>query len=267
MLLLNQNDQQINETLQDQKQKRILSVKHKLYVLILLVCVFFFYPFFFNTIASVRGSDVVTSIFQYEGGWLKGLLYANSDNWLFGQMDAIDRQMEQQLKLQEVIQKDQKAIDIMRTESSLKKIRDCAERDSCEWFSDALKALIPELRTFAVLSQLSGSKMNFDQKTLLENIETNLLQDRNGKKLAEMHSITFSQAVPVQEKEWIYKVPFVMSLEFWSNEDFIAFLTLVEKSIPERNPVLYKIGSINYDIAKYKQNQKIDITLYAYFYR
>jgi hypothetical protein len=58
-----------------------------------------------------------------------------------------------------------------------------------------------------------------------------------------------------------------MTLEFLSNNDFIAFLKRVEKAMPRKNPVLYKIGAINYDIAKYRQNQKIDITLYAYFYR
>jgi hypothetical protein len=64
-----------------------------------------------------------------------------------------------------------------------------------------LKSIIPELRTFAVLSNLSGSKMTFDQKSLLENIEQQLLQDDSGKKLASMESITFSQTIPVQEKE------------------------------------------------------------------
>jgi hypothetical protein len=43
--------------------------------------------------------------------------------------------------------------------------------------------------------------MAFDQKSLLENIEQQLLQDDTGKKLANMESITFSQTIPVQEKE------------------------------------------------------------------
>lgn len=267
MLLLNQNDEQMNETLQDQKQKRIHAVKHKLYVLVLLVCVFFFYPFFSDSLATLRWSDFFASVFQYEKGRVSWLANAYSDDGLLWHIVAVEKQLEQQVKLQEIIQKDQKVIDIMKSESSLQKIRACSEQWMCEWFSNALRSIIPELRTFAVLSNLSGSKMAFDQKSLLENIEQQLLQDDTGKKLANMESITFSQTIPVQEKEWIYKIPFVMSLEFLSNNDFIAFLKRVEKSIPARNPVLYKIGAINYDIAKYRQNQRIDITLYAYFYR
>lgn len=267
MLLLNQNDDQISQTLQDQKTERIQTVKHKLFVLVLCVVFFFFYPFFISALESVKWSDLVASIFQYKDWRMKGIVHAHGDWWIVSDLEYAQEQIELQTKKKDAMLLEQKEIDKIKNPAILDRVRWCFEQQACDWFNSSLLARLPELRTFSIISQLSWSKMLFDQKLLLGNIEKQLLSTTEGNKFAEMHAITFSQPIIVNEKSGVYKIPFIMTVEFSSIDDFINFLHAVEKKMPDTDGVLYKIGAINYNIAKYKQNQKVDITLYAYYYR
>jgi hypothetical protein len=109
--------------------------------------------------------------------------------------------------------------------------------------------------------------MNYDQKTLLENIDRYIIRDELGNQGAILEGINFSQPLLSIEKEKIYKVPFVMTLQFENEKQFLACIQRIEKSIYNSAGVVYKIGAMNYDIAKFSQNQKVDMTMYAYFYK
>jgi hypothetical protein len=77
----------------------------------------------------------------------------------------------------------------------------------------------------------------------------------------------------IDEKLWLYRVPISMNIKFEKNEDFLSFLDRIEKWSTLKNPMLYKINSMNYDVINVLKNKQTwdllssNVSMYWYFYK
>ena len=66
----------------------------------------------------------------------------------------------------------------------------------------------------------------------------------------------------------LYYVPLKLNVTFDTKDALLSFIDNVEKKVLAdiNYRVLYKIDKVNYDIANYTTQQKVDIDLNAYYY-
>jgi hypothetical protein len=66
----------------------------------------------------------------------------------------------------------------------------------------------------------------------------------------------------------LFYVPLKLNITFDTKDALLSFIDNVEKRVlaDVNYRVLYKIDKVNYDIANYTTQQKVDIDLNAYYY-
>ena len=140
-------------------------------------------------------------------------------------------------------------------------------RTNCSAIDPALRNNFSFARSYIQLNNLTDPKMFINEKILLANINEYLLKDpvtqtKNG--LINKISI----AEPKQFFWNLFYVPLQLNITFDTKDALLSFIDNVEKRVlPDPNyRVLYKIDTINYDIANYATQQKVDIDLNAYYY-
>lgn len=157
---------------------------------------------------------------------------------------------------------------IQKIESQQQNIITCLNtRTSCTTIDPSLRTNFSFARSYIQLNNLTDPKMFINEKILLANINEYLLRDpatktKNGliNKIAIWDSKQFF---------WnLYYVPLKLNITFDSKDALLSFIDNVEKRVlaDENYRVLYKIDKVNYDIANYTTQQKVDLDLNAYYY-
>ena len=142
----------------------------------------------------------------------------------------------------------------------------CINDGVCNTINKKVLTNIKTIRSYLLINQLSGAKMEFDQKVLLQNIDNHLLKI-NGASIGKLSSINFWSPVVVQAAKKIYKLPLTITVDFADQNGFTNFTVNVEKRVNLTVPVLFKIRSMNYDVTNYDSNQSVTIAMDAYYYR
>ena len=142
----------------------------------------------------------------------------------------------------------------------------CINDGLCNGINKKILTNIKTIRSYLLINQLSGAKMEFDQKMLLKNIDNHLLKINNIS-IGKLSSINFGTPLLVDTTKKIYKLPITIAIDFADQNGFTNFTINVEKKINLTVPVLFKIRSMNYDVTNYDSNQSVTIAMDAYYYR
>lgn len=140
----------------------------------------------------------------------------------------------------------------------------CLSTKGCATIPDALKNSLPQVRAFLQLQKNEWTKMEFDQKKVLANINEYLLKWTNGVINGAITSIVFGNVAPVAALGNVVQIPITLTIDFADKNGLLSFVYNVENTISAQFPMLYKVNSINYDIVKYQQNQTVTIELIGY---
>lgn len=222
------------------ENKKIKEVKYKIYIFILFIVLWIFWDGFSLTLTQI--DDLKT------------------------QKESSDQKLSNIKILKSSVDNDKKLISDI--ESQKDKIIWCFNTPPCDILknNNFLDRNLDAVRNYILIGKNSSSKMDFDQKRLLANINDFLTEWVN----SNVNIITFGMTWAIDKTLWVYKVPITMSINFSSKNDLMRFLTNVEDRInikDKENNVLYKISMVNYDIASYQNAQTTSITMDAYFYK
>lgn len=120
-------------------------------------------------------------------------------------------------------------------------------------------------RSYLLLTPLSGSKMEVNQKSLLKYFNEYLL---NGKEWSsQLLNITFTNPSLIEQTKKIYEIWIDTTITFPSKAAMMEMIEKVEHGISWDNPLLIKIRSINYDIVKYLEPQTVNVSFIVYQYK
>ena len=140
-------------------------------------------------------------------------------------------------------------------------------RENCSAIDPALRTNFSFARSYIQLNNLTDPKMFVNEKILLANINEYLLRDPVTKaKNGLINKIAIGE--PKQFFWNLYYVPLKLNVTFDTKDALLSFIDNVEKRVlaDSNYRVLYKIDKVNYDIANYTTQQKVDIDLNAYYY-
>lgn len=230
-------------------QKKVVVLKHKIFVFSLLLFGYFLYWYY---------SDLNTE-----------KLYTKSE---------LDSKIELEKDIQRKIDISiQKKSDISFIENNIDNVLDCFNSPTssnildvkCENFPPSFSGKEQVVRNYLMMTWLSIEKMDFDQKQLLHNIVDGLLVDFNTKQsiVSNIWSISFWDLWLVDKDINLYKLRVDMQLNFSNAFNFLKFVNNIEKNIDKNNRILYKIISLDYDIVNHLQPQIVKVSLYSYFYK
>ncbi|HMS91496.1 MAG TPA: hypothetical protein PKC87_04710 [Candidatus Absconditabacterales bacterium] len=140
-------------------------------------------------------------------------------------------------------------------------------RENCATIDPTLRVNFSFARSYIQLNNLTDPKMFVNEKILLANINEYLLREpltkaRNGL----VNKIAIGE--PKQFFGNLYYVPLKLNVTFDTKDALLSFIDNVEKRVfaDVDYRVLYKIDKVNYDIANYTTQQKVDVDLNAYYY-
>ena len=155
-----------------------------------------------------------------------------------------------------------------------------------QWDSEWKKLYpkIDQIRSYRLLTQLSGAKMEVNQKSILKAFNEYYLAERwdTSSSIWVLRWLIFSKPIIVDEKKWLYKIPISATVEFANKEKLDQFLARVERQVDPitstniRNGnkldnldgvFLMKVESIDYDIVQYQNPQDVPMSLMIYYYR
>ena len=110
--------------------------------------------------------------------------------------------------------------------------------------------------------------MNLDQKLILKAIDDYLLK-KEWQSIWQIQSITYGDQIDVNKEKKIFKLPINVQIEFFNKDDFIQFILNTEKYLDPalKYRVLFKINSMNYNIANYESLQKVTMMMEVFYYR
>lgn len=140
-------------------------------------------------------------------------------------------------------------------------------RVNCAAIDPALRTNFSFARSYIQLNNLTDPKMFINEKILLANINEYLLRDPVTKaKNWLINKISIGE--PKQFFWNLFYVPLQLNITFDTKDALLSFIDNVEKRVlaDPNYRVLYKIDKVNYDIANYATQQKVDVDLNAYYY-
>ena len=245
----------------------ITTIRYKVYIFLMIVFLVFFRPVLIETVDDVRGvwsTEGVFSLADIANIWHTSLY----KRWEWGKLNKIDEIREEieviEKKKQEV-EKNIEIISLLGKEGKRNTIINCLNLGECTTISEVLIPYLPLFRTYLLIDQLQGTKMKFDQKILLQNINDFLLKTNAGVKNATMSSVKFGDPSRVHEEFPLYKLPVGLALKFESKTMLMSFLHNIEERVSFTIPVLYKIEALKYDIVKYTEPQSMTVALSVYY--
>ena len=140
-------------------------------------------------------------------------------------------------------------------------------RTNCNAIDPALRNNFSFARSYIQLNNLTDPKMFINEKILLANINEYLLKDP----VTQTKNWLINKIAIAEPKQFfwnLFYVPLQLNITFDSKDALLSFIDNVEKRVlaDANYRVLYKIDTVNYDIANYATQQKVDIDLNAYYY-
>ena len=146
--------------------------------------------------------------------------------------------------------------------------------NTLEWCAE-LPTLIKEnfhiVRSYLLLHEMAGEKMELDEKTILANIDSFLLKKYPLEKNSRTMNWVLNKITIWDKQDFdshLYFVPIELWITFSDKSWLLSFIDNVEKKIPldENIRMLYKIDKISYDIVNADQMQDASVFMYLYFY-
>lgn len=230
------------QTLFLQKQNQVAEIKYKIYAFILLLVLIRFWWVLQHSIAK---HDTLV----------------NDLNQTTNEIDLLDVKIKTD-------QSNQKILTIAKEEYN--QIVECINKRICVWATTnkEITKNLNNLRTFYLTNKLEANKMSLDQKLVLKAIDDYLLK-KDGNTFGQIQSITYWDPVNVNDDKSIYKLPINVQIEFFNKDQFIDFILNTEKYIDPalKYRVLFKIVSMNYNIANYENLQKVTMLMEVFYYR
>ena len=157
---------------------------------------------------------------------------------------------------------------IQKIEDQQSNIISCLNtRTNCSAIDTGLRINFSFARSFIQLNNLTDPKMFVNEKILLANINEYLLREpASNIKNGIINKISIGD--PKQFFWNLYYVPLQINVTFDTKDALLSFIDNVEKRVfaDSEYRVLYKIDKVNYDIANYTTQQKVDIDMNAYYY-
>lgn len=225
-----------------QKQNQIAEIKYKIYAFILVLI----------------------------GIWFWWILEGKSAQVDALSADLIDTQNQIQL-LDVKIKNDQENKKIIWiAKEQYEQIANCINKRICDGVTSNKEVAknLGNLRTFYLTNKLESDKMTIDQKLVLRTIDDYLLK-KDGSSIWQIQSITYGDQIEVSKEKKIYKLPINVQIEFFNKDDFVQFILNTEKYLDPalKYRVLFKINSMNYNIANYESLQKVTMMMEVFYYR
>jgi hypothetical protein len=159
---------------------------------------------------------------------------------------------------------------IWLAKESYDQVVNCINKRICDGVTTnkEINANLDNLRTFYLTNKLEADKMSIDQKLVLKAIDDYLLK-KDGNSIWEIQSITYGDQVTVNEEKWVFKLPINVQIEFFNKDEFVNFILNTEKYLDPalKYRVLFKIVSMNYNIANYESLQKVTMLMEVFYYR
>jgi hypothetical protein len=144
-------------------------------------------------------------------------------------------------------------------------ILNCVNWQQCEDIEVGLLDRVDLLRSFLMIDHLTTDKLSFDQKFVLRNINEFLATQIGRGELVDIQDITFGTPEEVMPEYKLFKVPVNLTVSYFVNNDFMAFLHNIETKISPELPVMWRIEAVNYDIVNYLEAQQVAMSLSLYY--
>lgn len=220
---------------------RVVSIRYRVYFIILLLVLIIF------------GSNILLP------AW---------DDYQDKKTEAVDIETQVSSFSTRKLQADADKTLIQKIESQQANIISCLNmRENCAAIDETLRNNFSFARSYIQLNNLTDPKMAVNEKILLANINEYLLRDPDTKsKNGTVNKIAIGES---KDFFWnLFYVPIQLNITFATKDALLSFIDNVEKKVlaDENYRVLYKIATVNYDIANYAIQQEVDVELNAYYY-
>ncbi len=228
-------------------KKKVDDVKQKLYVFGLAIVAYFIY-----TYASAALTD-----------YTKNTKSLTEIEWTI---------TEKQTKIDSLKANEQTLKQITR-ESDMNNLVTCINNSNlCDKVLTWVKRDIAVTRSYLLLTPLSGTKMDVDQKTLLKYFNEYLLVEKDkdtgiDKKLWQLLNITFTEPSLIDQSKQIYTIGVDTTIIFPNKVSMMQMIKKVESWLDSDHLLLIKISSINYDIVKFEESQTVSVSFTIYQYK
>lgn len=225
-----------------QKQNQIAEIKYKIYAFVLILIWLRFWGVLDDKIAAVDNIKVEI---------------ADTEN----QIQLLDVKIKNDIENKKIV---------WLAKENYDQIVNCINKRICDGVTTnkEVEKNLWNLRTFYLTNKLEADKMNLDQKLVLKAIDDYLLK-KDGESIGQIQSITYGDQVDVNKDKKIFKLPINVQVEFFNKDDFVQFILNTEKYLDPalKYRVLFKIVSMNYNIANYESLQKVTMMMEVFYYR
>ncbi len=225
-----------NYYIDQHEHKVVLTIKYKIYLVLLII------------IMAITRWYMSDSVAQYDG-------VKNNIATLQNQKMLKESEYQQVVKDLLVLK------DISAQKAA---VVTCLSTKWCTTLPESLRPVASQTRAFLQLQKNTETKMAFDQKKILANINEYLLKWNNNQSNGVVTSISFGNLTKMDGIENVVQVAINLTIDFANKDGLLSFVFNVENTLSPQYPMLYKISSINYDIVKYQENQTVSIELVGY---
>ena len=220
---------------------RVVSIRYRIYFIILLLVIVVF------------GNNILLS------AW---------DNYQSTQTQVSDIDLQISNFETKKLKADADKALIQKIEAQQSNIISCLNtRTNCASIDPSLRTNFSFARSYIQLNNLTDPKMFVNEKILLANINDYLLRDP----LTQTKNGLINKIAIGDPKQFFWNlnyVPLKLNITFDTKDALLSFIDNIEKRVlaDSNYRVLYKIDKVNYDIANYTIQQKVDLDLNAYYY-
>lgn len=158
-------------------------------------------------------------------------------------------------------------------ESDMNNLVTCINNSNlCDKVLTWVKKDLAVTRSYLLLTPLSGSKMDVDQKTLLRHFNEYLLVEKDKdtgaeRKLGQLLNITFTEPSLIDQAKQIYTIGVDTTITFPNKASMMQMIKKIETWLDSKWLSLIKISSINYDIVKFEEAQTVNVSFTIYQYK
>lgn len=238
----------VQDTVSVAQEMRFLSVKYKVYSVIVIILLLIIYSPVQQAISQTLAKRKELHILDEK----------------IQQTESNHKRYENEKKLFEDINTNKEAIVTCVNQSS-----------RCDQLSENINSNLEAIKAYIQLWNLQRPKMKVDESKILRSINEYMLQKSilwwsrvfNG----TVTSISISDPSIITEYNMM-KVPVSLLVSFQKKEDLLTFLNNIENYIyytPEEGnngAILFRIEELKYDIVNYKTSQDVEVSLSAYAY-
>ncbi len=179
-------EQVVNNHLEKDSQRVVLTIKYKLYVIVLVLVMALSRGYMQDTAAEYEATSRSVDLLQTQ-------------------------QMQKDREYKEVVN-DLLAIKDINTQKA--ELLTCLSTKGCTAIPETLVPVIPQMRAFLQLQKNEGDKMAFDQKKILANINEYLLKSSTNQLNGVVTSISFGNISTMETIENLIRIPIMMTIEF-----------------------------------------------------